>query len=151
LLTNLDTFDGLMVENLWMENDWATDIPYYRNKIVELNKAGKQVFFVATNYRFLETATHPKVEKMWLWLHLVAEAPGTYVYLNPNSETDMINYAVYSSPLGSPLEAPYRTGNTWRRQYENGEIVFDITSGSIDAIRLSACDSTVGHRRSVCP
>ena len=137
LLTNLDTFDGLMVENLWMDNGWATDVPYYRNKIVALNNAGKQVLFVATNYPFLESAAHPKLEKIWLWLHLVAQAPSTYVFLNPNSETDMIDYAVYANPLGSPLEAPYLTGNTWRRKYQNGEIVFDITSGSIDAIRLS--------------
>ena len=147
LLTNLDTFDGLMVENLWMEDDWATDVPYYRNKIVELNKAGKQVLFVATNYAFLESAAHPKLEKIWLWLHLVAQAPSTYVFLNPNSETDMINYAVYANPLGSPLEAPYLTGNTWRRRYQNGEIVFDITSGSIDAIQLSSLATSAGKHQ----
>jgi hypothetical protein len=136
LLTNLDTFDGLMVENLWMDDGWATDVSYYRDKIVALNSAGKQVLFAATNYPFLESATNPKLEKIWLWLHLVAQAPNTYVFLNPNSEVEMTNYAVYSKPLGLPLEAPYRTGNTWRRKYQSGEIVFDTTSGSIDAIQL---------------
>jgi hypothetical protein len=136
LSSNKDTFDGLMAESLWFEDGWATDVPYYRDKIVELNKAGKQLLFVATDYTFLKTADHPLLDKIWLWLHLVAQAPTTYLYLNPHGHEDMIDYAVYSKPLGSPLEAPYRNGNTWRRKYQNGEIVFDITSGSIDAIQL---------------
>ena len=143
LLTDPYTFDGLMVENVWLEDDWATDVAYYRDKIVALNNLGKKVLFAATNYPFLNSASDPHVEKLWLWLHLVAQAPGTYVYLNPNSETNSLNYDVYANTLGSPLEDPYLTGNIWRRRYEHGEIVFDITSGSIDAIQLYVGDIPV--------
>ena len=142
LLNNPDTFDGLMVENVWLEDGWATDVGYYRDKIVALNNLGKKVLFAATNYPFLESESDPHMEKLWLWLHLVAQAPGTYVYLNPNSETTMLNYDVYAKTLGTPLEDPYLAGNTWRRRYQGGEIVFDITSGSIDAIQLSAPTAT---------
>lgn len=134
--TASSTIDSMMIENVWMEPGWANNVQFYRDNLVALNALGKKVCFVATNYPFLNSASDPHVMKLWLWVHLIAQAPGTYLSMNPNNETFNIDYDVYDFPLGSPLEDPYKVGSVWHRRYQVGEIIFDESIGSIDNIHL---------------
>ena len=132
---NLSSFDGMMFENYFYDDNWVTDVQYYLDKLNALNNNGKMALFVASQDTRLVSPTSALVTNLWYWFHLVASNK-TYVYINDQYHEPMTNYAVYSSPLGLPLGAAYQVGNIWKRTYETGEIIFDISSGRLDTIQF---------------
>ncbi len=121
----------------------CTDIEYYRKYILELKNTNKKFLFVAGSDveghpDYLKFAIgNPLIEDIWLWFHLIA-SQNTYFYITQTTQEPMLNYPVYDSPLGVPLEeeGPSKDGNTWSREYERGTVVFDTTKGCISEIKF---------------
>jgi hypothetical protein len=139
--------DGLLIENLfWLDTGCAfgnsnccTNIQFYLDWIQKLK--GKKILFTANNSDQIYPAENftaensQFIEKVWLWLHLVAN-DNVYVFINNRYMTSMVPYAVYNFPIGNPISVPYKEGNIWYRKYQRGTIVFDTTSGKLDAIKF---------------
>jgi hypothetical protein len=139
----------------------CTDIEYYRDWILELKNNNKKFLFAAGT----DGTTHPDyskfaldsalVEDIGLWFHLIA-SENTYFYINQLYQKPMLNYQIYNSPLGAPLEEgpskedpTCQVNCTWRREYQRGTIVFDTTKGCLSEIKFiekeppaEICDGT---------
>ncbi len=152
----IDNFNGVLRESRFWKDDtlyaggyreyMVTDIEYYRGWILKLKEKNIKFLFAAqpphsanvTDELYLQFQTStPFIYNLWLWYHLVAE-DNTYFAISPHwgFQKPVINYNIYDYPLGNPLEAPHKEGDTWYRKYERGTIVFNTSSGRLDAIKF---------------
>ena len=129
-------FDMMMCENNFWEDYKCGNIEFYLTWTDKLKAHGKELIYAVSEDTRLDTDSQ-FVEDVWLWLHLVADR--SYVYINNRYVLPMIDYSVYNSlPLGMPLEAPHKEGDTWIRKYQRGTISFDTSSGKMDSIAFVA-------------
>jgi hypothetical protein len=131
-----NSFDTIMVENYFHDDECSIQIDtYYNYTNKKLYDAGKNTLFVVSYFPDASNPKNPFAYKIWLWTHLVG-SDKSYLFINPDYSIPMINYTTYSYKLGMPLEEPHKEGDTWYRKYTRGTIVFNTSSGKLDAIRF---------------
>jgi hypothetical protein len=148
----LDLIEGFFLEITWWADNYCNNIEFYRKWIELANKANnKKILFAATDWdgQYDFSANSPTITKIWLWLHLVAEN-NVYSYINPKYHTPMTDYPAYDYPLGLALGPPQKDGKVWSREYERGTIVFDTTSGKLDAIEFIENECTMQCGNTIC-
>jgi hypothetical protein len=138
---NRDAFEMIMFENSFWLDSQSIQIEEYYPYAKQLYENGKNVLFVASYQPFFSNPNTCVAYKAWLWTHLIGNNK-SYVFINDYYHTPMINYKTYEYKLGNPLEEPHKedpncqVNCTWRRKFQRGEIVFDITSKKLDAIKF---------------
>ena len=119
----------------WIDRNSVNDIEFYLDWTGKLKDDGDMIIFATSYNENLQQTDSEFVNDVWLWLHLVADS-NTYSSIDYDYTEPMINYSVYSLPLGQPLEDAQQQGDVWGRRYERGNITFDTSSGRLDAIEF---------------
>lgn len=129
-------FDGMMIENAFYEDGTISDVEYFLDLTTQFESLNKKALYTVSVNPEL-TYDSEFVNKTWLLTHLLANDV-SYLFMNNLYIEPMFDFAVYSEPLGDPLEDPYKIGSVWYRQYERGQIQFDTSFDSLEGVSFVA-------------
>lgn len=133
-LTDSKSIDGIMAESAFAQKAWSVKIDLWLDWINKLKANGKMILFATEQVADKKNAQ--LAFDLWLWMHLIAD-DNTYFYMNHNYTKPMVPYDVYYLSLGKPLSGQaQKVGSVWKRKYQRGTIIFDVSGNDLSNIKL---------------
>jgi hypothetical protein len=130
--TYLRSLDGAMLENFavsWKGKDFSQSQWEEHLKLAELTQAqGKQMVLIAQGDRD-DLARQQFAFASYL---LASSGLASFRYASSDHYDEAWIYDNYDIELGPPLNSPYQEGNIWRRDFQNGTIMINLTTRSAE-------------------